>query len=531
MSNESYAKKILGKYYRNGSVRMKEVISNKNLRKVMIDATNLICDAVSSSLGPSGNNVIIDMSDEPVFITNDGVTIAKSIESDDKKVNAILNIIKESSLKTDEKVGDGTTTTLVLLQNILIRCLEEIEKGKNPITLKKEILNSLERVIEELKDEKRKPTKEDLTNVATISSNDKEIGKIVSEVYFKMNNKYAIKIEEGKEDTYYHIKKGYTIDMDGIPNMYFEEKDEIELNNSLVLILRGYLENFNDISEIINEYLERNKNVVIFSEDFDESLINESYVYNLKYNTNLYIFKLPNYGSRKNAIEEDISYLTNSKIVDINLIDVHFNDLGSSKNIIIKKENLTIISDKDCDDRILKLESELENIVDEYEREFIEERLAKLKNGIATIYVGGITKTEKKEKIMRYIDALNSIEVAKHGIIPGEGIALLKISRKIDNNIIGDKILRESLELPFKKIIENVGEDYNTISNKIIDSNFNQIYNFDTNKYENVSNTKIIDPVNVTIEALKNSCSIACMLFTTNYLIINENLVTDNAIL
>lgn len=510
---------------------MKEVISNKNLRKVMTEATNLICDAVSSSLGPSGNNVIIDMSDEPVFITNDGVTIAKSIESDDKKVNAVLNIIKESSLRTDEKVGDGTTTTLVLLQSILTKCLEEIENGKNPIMLKNEILNSLEKVIEELKEEKRKPTKEDLTNIATISSNDKEIGKIVSQVYFKMNNKYAIKIEEGEEDTYYDIKKGYTIDIDNIPNMYFEEKDKIELNDALVLILRGYLGSFNDISEIINECLERNKNLVIFSEDFDESLVNESYVYNLKYNKHLYIFKLPNYGSRKNAIEEDISYLTNSKIVDINLMNVHFDNLGLSKNIIIKKENLTIINDKDTNDRISKLENELENITDNYEREFIEERLAKLKKGIATIYVGGITKTEKKEKIMRYIDALNAIEVAKHGIILGEGITLLSLSRKINNNTTGEKILRESLELPFRKIIENVGENYNLISAKIIDSDFNQIYNFETSRYEDIINTKIIDPVNVTIEALKNSCSIACMLFTTNYLVINENLATDKNIL
>lgn len=502
---------------------MKEVISNNELRDVIRNASNLICDAVSSSLGPKGNNVLINTSEEPVFITNDGVTVAKSIESEDKRVNTVLEIIKEASLKTDEIVGDGTTTTLVLLKNIINEGLDKIEKGKNAVALKNELLSCLEEVIEEINKLKRIPSNEDLIRVASVSSNDKEIGNIIFEVYSKMKNKYSIKLEESKnEETYYEIKKGYSVDID-ILNMYFENKDEIVLNNSNILLLNGYLSSLNEISDIVNESLSRNKNIVIFCDDYEESLLKEAYIYHLKDNKNIFIFKYPDYASRKEMIKEDISILTSSKIKDINLENIYFSDLGVSEKVIINKEEIMLINDNEnIDNHLLKLKNK--NISDDYEREFIEERISKLENGIATIYVGGITKTEKREKIMRFVDAINAVDIASKGVVVGEGITLLKISNIIQSNTIGEKIIKETLNVPFKKIIENSGLDYEKINKVITDSDYNLIYNFENNDYESIDDTFIIDPVNVIIESLKNACSIGSLLLTTNYLVINENL-------
>ena len=502
---------------------MKEVISNNELRNVIRSASNLICDAVSSSLGPKGNNVLVNTIEEPVFITNDGVTIASSIASLDKRVNTVLEIIKEASLKTDETVGDGTTTTLVLLQKIINDGLDEIEKGKNAVVLKNELLECLEVILKEINKLKRIPSNDDLIRVASISSNDKKIGNIIFEVYSKMKNKYSIRFEESKTDeTYYEIKKGYSLDID-ILNMYFDNKDEIVLNNVYILILNGYLSSLNEISDIVNESLSRNKNIIVFCDDYEESILKEAYIYNLRDNKNIFVFKYPDYASRKEMIKEDISILTSSKIKDINLDNIYFSDLGHCQKVIINKEEIILINDNEnIDNHLLKLKSK--KINDEYEREFIEERISKLENGIATIYVGGITKTEKREKIMRFIDAINAVDIASKGVVVGEGITLLKVSDVIPNDTIGEKILKESLKVPFKKIIDNSGLNYEKINKVITDSNYNLIYNFETNNYESINDTSIIDPVNVVIESLKNACSIGSLLLTTNYLVINENL-------
>ena len=243
---------------------MKEVIYGEELRKTMIEAINLLCDAVGSTLGPSGNNVLINTDDISPFITNDGVTIAKAISSNDKKIDTILEIVKEAALKTNEIVGDGTTTTLVLLKSIFNNGLEEISKGKNPIELKYELNRCLNKIVEELYKISRKPNDNDLLSIATISTEDKELGNFLFNLYKIMKSKYAIKLMEGNsEETYYEIKRGYNLEIDNIPSIYFQNSNELIINDVYTLLLRGYLDNLEDIAEIINEGLNRNKNILI----------------------------------------------------------------------------------------------------------------------------------------------------------------------------------------------------------------------------------------------------------------------------
>ena len=221
---------------------MKCVIKDKELKDVIESAVNLICDAVSSTLGPSGNNVIINSDEISPFISNDGVTIARAIESEDIKINTVLEIIREASLKTNEEVGDGTTTTLVLLKSLISEGLKEIEMGKDRIILKKELNEALNRITEEIYNLRIEVNEKALVNIASTSANDIKIGRFLTDVFLKMKSKYSIKLEEGKEKTYYEIKKGYNLDVD-ITRSYFENNDEIILTNAKVLLLKGYLSN------------------------------------------------------------------------------------------------------------------------------------------------------------------------------------------------------------------------------------------------------------------------------------------------
>jgi len=503
---------------------MKDVISNEMLYEKINEAVNIICNTVGSTLGPCGNNVLINTDDKSPFITNDGVTIAESIESNDKYIHTILEIIKESTLKTNEQVGDGTTTTLVLLGSIINDGINEIKNGKNAFILSKELNNILNKLINKLEEYKMKPTKENILNIAVKSANDIEIGKLVYEVFNKQKNNNSIKLSESNScKTYYETKKGYLLDIE-TPNIYFSNRKEIKLEDSYIFIIRGYLDNIEKISDIVNEGLERNKNIIILANDYDEQISEQLILYNIKENKNIYLFKTPEYGIRKMNIEEDISILTNSKIKNIDYENISFNDYGKC-NIIFNKDNLTIINDnKNIKERVKELKKELNNNISDYDKEFILNRISCLTNGVTYIYVGGNTKTIVKEKIMRFEDSINAVSHAYNGILYGEGITYLKLSECLNDKIIPEKIIKNALNKPFQKIFENAGLDYSNIKNDIINSNYNKIYNFETNGFENINITNIIDPYDVELFSLINAISISSILLTTNYLVINENL-------
>lgn len=504
---------------------MKEVIAGENLKKIIIEAVDLISNAVSSTLGPSGNNVIINTDDATSYITNDGVTIAEAISSNDKIINTILDLVKEASLKTNDVAGDGTTTTMLLLQGILKYGLEKISFGKNPIVLKKEIIAAMDLVTNKLLTLKKTPSKKDYEAIASISAGDDSIGNFLANVFFKMKSKYAIRLEESKTlDTYYEIKKGYSIDIDNISNIYFQERAEINLSDVYVLILRGYLDNLEQISEVINEGIERCKNIIILVDDYNELVREELIVYYLEHKKNIYLFKIPDYASRKEDIVTDIAAISSAKIKNLDYENILWCDLGLIKRAIITKEELLFLTDYKDNNLLKELKKKLNNTNSDYEKEFLESRIAKLDKGIVTIYVGAPTKLELKEKMMRFEDAICALDVAKKGIVIGEGITYLQISNELSTSTDGLKVMKKVLEMPFVKIMENAGYEGKLKTQEIKNYNYQKVYNFKTNSYEDIDDTNIIDPVVVVVEALKNATSIATMLLTTNYLVINENL-------
>ena len=510
---------------------MKKVISGSELRDIIKKAIDLICDSVGSTIGPVGNNILLNTSDMSPYITNDGVTIANAIASDDAGINTVLEIIKEASLKTNEVVGDGTTTTLVLLKAIYDEGLKIIDEGISPIELKRKLNNSLDKIIDMIKEKSRKPKKEDYTLIAETSTGDKKMGLFLSDVYNLMGSKYKIRLNESYNDsTYYEIKKGYSIDIDNIPNIYFDNKSEIELNDVNILIIRGYLDDLEVISGIINEGIKNNRNIIILSEEYDDQVLEQVMLYHLELNKNIYLFKIPDYGSRKESILDDISSLSLANVKNIRYENIFFKDLGSINKAIITKNELIIISDNNVDKKIDNLKTEYLKCHDDYEKEFISNRIAKLENGIANIYVGGKTKTEIKERIMRFDDGLCALEMASDGIVIGEGLTLFDISTRLSNDK-EDKVLVNALKKPLRKILENTIGNYKEIEDNIVLSDFKKIYNFEKDSFESIDDTSIIDPMNVCIESLKNALSIASLLLTTSCLVINENIECSKDVL
>ena len=502
---------------------MKCVISGEELKNVMKEGVDLLCNTVTATLGPTGNNVLINNSDTTPFITNDGVTIASNIESSDPRINTILEIVKEASLKTNELVGDGTTTTLVLLESIFNLGLEAINNGVNPIELKNNLSKTLDKLLIEIDKYKMNPRDKDYKTIATISSNDTEIGEITSNIFSKVKSKYACKLEESStEETYFKINKGYNIPIRNISNLYFKNQKNIELDNVSVLVLKGYLNSLEEISEVINTGLD-DKNILIFVEEMEESIKQELLVYYLTNNKNIFIVELEEYGTHREKIEEDISILCDCIIKNVNYEPVNISDLGLVKSISINNEDIILSVDNNRSNELVKIiKEELGNTVSEYEKEFIRTRLSKLEEGIATIYVGGKTKTEKRERLMRFEDALCALEVSKNGVVYGEGITYLKIRDVLNNEDTSDSIMFNSLEKPLEKVLSNLGLD-NNIKKDIINSNYNKIYDCNSNSLIDIDNCNILDPIDVVKVALKNSISIASLLLTTSSLVINEN--------
>ena len=512
---------------------MKKVIQGMPLWEIMEQTVNLLCDAVSSTLGPTGNNVLINQWDKSPYITKDGVTIASSIESEDPFENTILEIVKEASLKTDELVGDGTTTTLVLLQSIFNQGIKKIKEGYNAILLKKEIEEALVEVLKELEKEKQLPTKSNLLSIATISANDKKIGKLAFEVYQKMKNKYSIQIREGhKEDSYFEIKKGYTLEIDKISSLYFKKEETLIWNDVLTLLIKGRLETLEELSEIINDVYASKKPLLILAEEIENTVLEEILSLYLTNSQKILAVQIPEYASHREGIENDLETISNAKIKNIDYEQVKAQDLGKIDCLKIEKEVITLSFKKEnIKKHIKKLKIQQKECQSNYEKEFLEERLSKLEKGAATIYVGGITKTEIKEKIMRFEDALCAIEQAKNGIVIGEGLTLLKIKETIETNHEGSLILKEALSQPFMKIMDNLGKNEESIKKQIEKYHYKKVYEYTTDTYKDINDTNILDSYTVVKTVLQNATSIATLLLTTKFLVVNEKKESEKDIL
>ncbi len=502
---------------------IKEIITGENLQTKLIEAVNLLCNTAANTLGPIGSNVIISTNDLNPYITNDGVTIAQSIGSNDPFLNAILTLVKESSIKTNEDVGDGTTTTLVLLQYIFNEGINLINKGYSGINLKKEINIAVDEVINNLKKEIMKPKKEDYFHIALISSGSESIGQLISEVYEKTNLIYLK--ESSNNLTYYEIIQGYEIDTILGSNLFLSNQKEICLNEAYLLLLNKEIEDIDEINNLLNEVILEKRDLLIIADDYDKDVLNQLLLYNYQKTLNVVAIKNPECGRRKYDLLNDLAILSGSEVINQN-INLNITKTGIIKSIKINLTN-TLIMGKNIHNTH-ELEKELASCQDYYEKEYLDKRIAKLNKGIGIIYVGGNTKTEMKEKKMRFEDGLRAIEVSKEGILPGEGLSLIKIKKQLKATNGGEKIVFNSLNKPFQTIIKNVGLKPNKIYKKIKKDNFQKIYNIFENEYEDIQTTKILDPYKVIFYALINASSIAGLLLTTNALIINENNITVN---
>jgi len=434
---------------------MKKVVSGTRLKEKMQEAINLLCDTTKMTLGPKGSNIIVDHSNFSPFITNDGVTIAENIESDDEVINTILEIAKEASIKTNELVGDGTTTTLVLLQCIFNLGLKLIEDGYNPILLKKELDNNLKEIIKNIKEKVKKPSDNELINIAKVSANDDEIGNIIGEVYLKIKDKNGILIKESKNsETVVNYINGYVFDCNVVSNYYFKDFKEIKYENINVLLVNNYLNDIEDIAICLNKIISDKKDLVIIANDYSEEFINNIIAINIDTKSNVILLKTPLYGEKQYDILKDLSSIALSNIIE-NPEKITLNDFGVFKNIKINKENVIVGFEinKQINNKIVELKELLKSKDLEEDFGYISRRFSMFQNGMAEILVGARTQTERREKKMRFDDALWAISSASLGVVPGSGITLLEIS----NSIECDNILKEALQKPFDQILLNAG--------------------------------------------------------------------------
>ena len=500
---------------------MKKVVNGLELRTKMNEAIDLLCDTVKTTLGPKGSNVIIDHSSFSPFITNDGVTIASNIESDDEVVNTILELAKEASIKTNSNVGDGTTSTLVLLQKIYKEGVKLIEEGINPILLKKELAKKLEEIIKTVNDKRHTPTDLELKKIAYTSSNSKEIAENIYQAFLEVRNASSIKITEGKDKTIIKRKNGYIIDSVLASFYFFRDQEEINLDKANILLINDGLNDLEEISELINEVIIRKEKLVILSDFYSDCFINQALSLFMEENVGIYLLKWSEFGKRKIDIMNDLSLITNSKVCDNNII---YNNVGRCKSVKITKEEVTFSYDKNnkIERKTAEIKDRLAEENDDFEREFLKKRLAMFQQGLIEIEVGALTKTERKEKKMRYDDAIGAINSALNGVVLGGGVILYEISEGLNDEDYASKIFKECLKEPLRQILYNAGILEEETITEIRKNNFRKIYNVKTNKFEDENTTDILDATEVVINILRNALSIASMLLTTTSLIINE---------
>ena len=489
---------------------MKKVISGNELYDNMTKAINLICSTVKTTLGPKGCNVIIDESNLSPYITNDGVTIANNICSDDEVINAILTITKEASIKTNNDVGDGTTSTLVLLEKIFNEGLKEIKCGKNPMILKKELHEDLEDIILEINKYNKKPSNDDLLKIATISGGNNKIGENVTKSYLKSNE---IEIIEDTE-TYIEEINGYTFDTIIASPYFFTYNKELSYNNSCIILFHNDICSTEEIANILNYTINNDRSLILVANDYSENFINETINLYLDSDIKICLLKNPEYGIRRYQLYEDLKAITKANITN-DIITI--NDIGTINTIKINNENTNIMFtyDNDIKNRIKEI---TKSGFDEY---YISQKLAMFTSSLIKIHISANTDTERKEMKMRYDDALCAIREAKNGIIPGSGLILYQISDKCKN-----KIFKNSLSAILDQILYNAGLDENKIKDYIKSNNFQKIYNIINDMYESVDDTSVLDPTSVVINSLVNATSIASMLLTTTSIIVNEHIET-----
>ncbi len=519
----------------------KEVKFSVEARDKMLRGVDTLNNAVKVTLGPKGRNVVLDKSFGAPRITKDGVTVAKEIELEDKFENMGAQMVREVASRTNDTAGDGTTTATVLAASIVREGSKAVAAGMNPMDLRRGIDLAVEAVVEHLKNNSKKVTSnEEIAQVGTISANgDPEIGKFLSEAMKKVGNEGVITVEEAKSlETELEVVEGMQFDR-GYISPYFvtnAEKMRVEMEDPYILIQEKKLSALNELLPLLEAVVQSGKPLLIVAEDVEGEALATLVVNKLRGGLKVAAVKAPGFGDRRKAMLEDIAILTGGQVVSedlgIKLENVTLAMLGRAKKVVIEKENTTIVDGagkkKDIEGRVGQIKQQIEETTSDYDKEKLQERLAKLAGGVAVIRVGGATEIEVKEKKDRVDDALHATRAAvEEGILPGGGVALLRATEALkrlrpenEDQKHGVDIVRKAIQTPARQIAINAGEDGSVIVGKVLEKDqYNYGFDAQNGEYGNLVSKGIIDPTKVVRSALQGAASVAGLLITTEAMV------------
>lgn len=517
----------------------KQLIYGSEARASISRGVDILSHAVKVTLGPKGRNVVLGKKWGSPTITKDGVTVAKEIELEDKYENMGAQMVKEVASKTSDIAGDGTTTATILAQRIFKEGNKNVIAGSNPMEIKRGIDKAVGAVVEELKKMSINISgKKEIAQVGTISANnDTVIGDLIAQAMEKVGKDGVITVEEAKSmETSLEVVEGMQFDRGYISPYFVTNSDTMstELENPYLLIYEKKISSMKDILPLLEKIAQSGKPILIIAEDLEGEALATLVVNKLRGTLNCAAVKAPGFGDRRKAMLEDIAVLTGGKAISedigVKLENVSLTDLGRAKKVIINKEDTTIIEgagdSADLEGRIKQIRTQIEDTTSDYDREKLQERLAKLVGGVAVIKVGAATETEMKEKKARVEDAMHATKAAvEEGIVPGGGVALLQARKVLDKlNITGEEkigleIIMRALEEPMRQIAENAGHDGSIVISKVESKGGNIGFNADTEQFEDLIKAGIIDPTKVTRTALQNAASIASLMLTTEALV------------
>jgi chaperonin GroEL len=510
-------------------------------RQAILRGVNQLADAVKVTLGPKGRNVVLDKKFGSPTITKDGVTVAKEIELEEPYHNMGAQMVREVASKTSDVAGDGTTTATVLAEAIFREGIKNVTAGAAPMAIKRGIEKAVAAVVEELKKQSRDvKTNKEIEQVATISANsDNVIGKMIAEAMDKVGKDGTITVEEARSvDTTLDVVEGMQFDKGYISPYFVTEKENMEavLEDAYILLYEKKLSSMKDLLPVLEKIAQRSKPMLIVSEDVEGEALATLVVNKLRGTLAVCAVKAPGFGDRRKAMMEDIAVLTGGKVISedlgIKLENVKLEDLGRAKRIVIDKENTTLVEGAgkkaDIQGRIAQIRKEIDDTTSDYDREKLQERLAKLAGGVAVINVGAATETEMKEKKARVEDALHATRAAvEEGIVPGGGVAYIRCLKALTALVettegdekVGITIIRRALEQPLRTLCENAGLEGSLVVEQVKKETKTRGFNVDTEEYVDMFEAGIIDPTKVSRSALQNAASVASLLLTTEALV------------
>jgi chaperonin GroEL len=520
----------------------KDVKFGEDARKKLLKGVNILADAVKVTLGPKGRNVVLEKSFGAPTITKDGVSVAKEIVLKDKFENMGAQMVKEVASQTSDVAGDGTTTATVLAQAILNEGLKAVAAGMNPMDLKRGIDKAVIAVVAEIK-KLSTPCKDDIaiTQVGTISANsDSNIGKIIAEAMSKVGKEGVITVEEGSGlENELAIVEGMQFDR-GYLSPYFINKQEsmsVELDNPYILLVDKKITNVRDLLPVLEGVAKSGKPLLIIAEDVEGEALATLVVNNMRGIVKVAAVKAPGFGDRRKAMLQDIAILTGGTVISeevgLSLEGATLEDLGAAKRVQIDKENTTIVDGNgqkaEIDGRVAQIRAQIEDASSDYDREKLQERVAKLAGGVAVIKVGAATEVEMKEKKARVEDALHATRAAvEEGVVPGGGVALIRAMQNVgklegdnEEQNIGIKIVTRALELPLFQIVSNSGDEAAVVVSEVRQASGNRGYNAATGEYGDMIEMGILDPAKVTRSAIQHAASVAGLMITTEAMVVD----------